>query len=118
MMTLEKTVDVTGDRKVHFDITLPEAVPQEAVQIIIRFAPAAAPEEELEVEPLSGADLELEPELQAILLSAAKKTAWRKAHPEEDRAWWESFRGCLSPGAFGGMKGVDYVRKIRDEWGD
>jgi hypothetical protein len=94
MMTLEKTVDVTKDRNVHFDITLPE------------------------VAPLSGADLELEPELQAVLLSAAKKTAWRKAHPEEFMAQMKAVQSPYDPRALDGLSSVEYVRKIRDEWGD
>jgi hypothetical protein len=112
MMTLEKTIDVAAGRNVHFDVTLPEAV-----QIIIRPAPVATPESG-RGGPFPVRERVLEPELLAAIKDGEEMTARRMTHPEEFMAEMESFRGCLDPSDFDGMSAVDYVRKIRDEWGD
>ncbi|GHV88707.1 hypothetical protein AGMMS50267_10670 [Spirochaetia bacterium] len=41
---------------------------------------------------------------------------WNHTHGEELRAKLQKLRGSLSAGAFGGLDGVTYQRKVRDEW--
>ncbi|GHV11669.1 hypothetical protein FACS189491_03310 [Spirochaetia bacterium] len=57
-----------------------------------------------------------EQRFQNALLEAEEKTAWRKAHPKEFK---EKMRKLREGGPlFGGIDGVTYQRKIRDEWED
>ncbi|GHU09702.1 hypothetical protein FACS1894151_08000 [Spirochaetia bacterium] len=49
---------------------------------------------------------------------AAAERIWshNKTHIEELRAKLQKFRGSLPCTAFDGQGGVDYQRKVRDEW--
>jgi hypothetical protein len=40
-MTIQQTIDVPANRKVHFDIILPEGVPCGQTEVILDFKPAA-----------------------------------------------------------------------------
>jgi hypothetical protein len=50
------------------------------------------------------------------LEEAGKTWAWNRAHSEEVRTKLQKLRGSLSVNAFGGLDGVAYQRKVRNEW--
>jgi hypothetical protein len=106
MITIEQTVAVPENRHVNFDVTLPETLPQGQVQVIVNFMPVRA-------------DAKYDPVLEKALEEAKKKWAYNRAHPEEISKKINAARGCLKGSkAFGGLGGVAYQRKIRDEWED
>jgi hypothetical protein len=112
---IEQTVDIPADRRLNLSIPAPDSVPNGQVRIFIRFEPIDAQPQKTLQETMRE---ENEQRFQNTLLEAEEKTAWRKAHPKEFMEQMRKLRGSLSASAFGGMDGVTYQRKIRDEWED
>jgi hypothetical protein len=90
-MIIEQTVDIPASHRLVLDV--PCEIP--AGPVILTFTPARA-----------GTAME----------DAGKIWTWNRTHGEELRAKLQKLRGSLSAGAFGGLDGVVYQRKVRDEW--
>jgi hypothetical protein len=93
VMTIEQTVEIPENRRLHLDFELPLSLPAGKAKVELIVTPA---------------DRELE--------EAGKIWAWNRSHREEVRAKLKKLRGSLSPASFGGMDGVSYQRKVRAEW--
>jgi hypothetical protein len=52
----------------------------------------------------------------SALEEAGELWAWNRAHSAEVREKLQKLRGSLSANSFGGLDGVAYQRKVRDEW--
>jgi hypothetical protein len=89
-MTIEQTVEIPADRRITIEV--PPEVP--AGRVILSFTPVADRERE----------------------AAENIWDWNRAHPGELREKLLKLRGSLSAGSFGGLDGVAYQRKVRDEW--
>jgi hypothetical protein len=100
MTTIRQTVDIPEDR--HLSIDLPENVPTGKTSITLMFS---APEK-------------AETELPSPLENAQKIWDYNRFHSAEVRAKLQKLRGALPAASFGGMDGVSYQRKVRDEWED
>jgi hypothetical protein len=108
MITLEKTVDIPADRRLHLDMALPESVPSGRTRVILAFSPANALEN-LTPEPF--------PPIEGLLNEAKQKAAERYA--ETQRTGVDPlarFAGSLKDVFPEG--GLAYQRSIRDEWPD
>jgi len=92
-MRVEQTVEIPSNRRLFVDV--PPEVP--LGKVILTFTPASVYK-----------DLE----------SAEEIWTANRAHPEEIKARLQTLQGCLGENAFGGMDGVAYQRKVREEWDD
>ena len=90
-MRVEQTVEIPSNRRLLVDV--PPEVP--IGKAILTFTPASV-------------DKDLE--------SAEATWAANRANPEELKAKLHALQGCLGENAFGGMDGVTYQRKVREEW--
>jgi hypothetical protein len=89
-MTIERTVEIPADRRIIVEV--PPEIP--AGKVVLTFTPAE--------------DRELE--------KVERIWEWNRTHPGELRAKLLKLRGSLPSDSFGGLNGVAYQRKIRDEW--
>jgi hypothetical protein len=112
MMTIQQTIDSPADRRLYLE--LPETVPTGNTKVHITFftvsAKAESRDETLErlLQPL--------PSLEEFKREAAEKTANRIA---SGCAPFEEARELLNGRQlFDGVDGVEYQRKMRDEWSD
>jgi hypothetical protein len=128
-MTIQQTIDIPADRRVHFEFLVPQEIPTGVAEVAIIFSGAAKPKTATTgkgwrslrglyagLEPPDAyleqrqAENELEYELEK---EAAAKTAKRVA---EGRRPFEGLRGSLqNSGIFSGDP-VEIIRKMRDEW--
>jgi hypothetical protein len=109
MITIQETVTIPRDRHIHLDLTVPETVPCGTAQVMLVFAPNAEKSAVLEqFAPLKT--------LEDCKKEAAEKTAWRMANPEEFRATLRKFQE--SEPLFGGIDGMEFQKRCRDEWFD
>jgi hypothetical protein len=98
-MTIEQTVDIPANHRLHLDFELPLSLPVGKAKVELTVTPD---------EPLADKKME----------EARKIWAWNRSHREEVRAKLQKLRGSLPPASFGGMDGVSYQRKVRAEWDD
>jgi hypothetical protein len=98
--TIRKIVDIPANR--HLSIDLPESVPTGKTSILLMFS---TPENH-------------EAESSVPLEEAQKVWNYNRSHSAEIRAKLQKLRGALPSASFGGMDGVSYQRKVRDEWED
>jgi hypothetical protein len=112
-MTIQQTIDIPASRKVHFDITLPEDAPCGRTEVILDFKPAATLDNWSKVPPLMNAGL-------AELVAEAERRAEReRTDPVYRQKVIDGFRKAQEGGPiFGGIDGLEYQRKCRDEWED
>jgi len=92
-MSLEQIVEIPPSRRLLVDV--PEEVP--VGRTILTFNPAPGSK-----------DLE----------GAERIWAYNRAHPEEVKAKFQKLEGCLGGNAFGGLTGMEYQKKVREEWND
>ncbi|GHV37760.1 hypothetical protein AGMMS49546_06590 [Spirochaetia bacterium] len=90
-MTIEQTVDIPASHRLTIDV--PRDIPTGPV--ILTFTPAR---------------------VDTAMEDAGNIWTWNRTHGEELRAKLQKLRGSLSASAFGGLDGVTYQRKVRDEW--
>jgi hypothetical protein len=108
-MTIQQMIDVPVNRKVHLDITLPEDMPCGRTELVLDFRPSA-------VQAGASRRPRPDPALEKALRDAEEKWAYSQAHPEELKT---SLKRLQENGPlFGGVDGVEFQRKIRDEWED
>jgi hypothetical protein len=96
-MTIQQTVDILADRRLRLDVALPENAPLGPVDVELRLTPAE--------KPGGIAHRILHP------IRTYRERQWQKTE-----AW---LKECQKNGPlFDGVDGVEYQRKIRDEWED
>ena len=110
MITIQETVDIAADRRIHLDIKAPDTVPSGRTRVLLSFPVADARVPVSEATPPAGdAASAREPWIPLI--------SWlRKRREERFRRAVMRVAGCLanSP-AFEG-DAVEVIRKMRDEW--
>jgi hypothetical protein len=113
MMTIQQTIDIPADRWLHLE--LPKTVPSGKFDLRLIFTPAQSIRERQ-----SGGFAHLlrdSPKtVKEAIAEARQKTAERIASGREP---FEESRELLNGRRlFDGVDGVEYQRKIRDEWSD
>ena len=95
MTTMQQTVALPDDRRLYLE--LPQDIPAgcEQIQVELRF---------------------LTKEVPPLMKEAEEIWTHNRSHPEKLKETLQKLRGSLPKTAFGGMDGVSYQRKIRDEW--
>lgn len=93
-MSIVQTVEIPADRRLI--VYVPDEVP--AGKALLTFTPISTTPNSNERE------------------NAEKIWAYNRSHPQEIRAKIQKLQGSLGENAFGGMDGVAYQQKIRDEW--
>jgi hypothetical protein len=112
MMTIQQTIDIPADRRLYLE--LPETVPTGHTEVQITFFPVSVATESRDevLERL----LQPFPSLETFKWEAAEKTAKRIACGREP---FEEARKLLNGHRlFDGVNGVEYQRRMRDEWPD
>jgi len=92
---MQQTVDIPVDKKLYLE--LPRDIPANCEQIQV----------ELKL---------ITKEVIPAMKEAEKIWFYNRTYPEELKAKLQKLRGCLPKTAFGGMGGVSYQNKIREEW--
>ena len=113
MLTIEQTIDIPTDRRLHLDMTLPPSVPSGRTSIVLVF-PTAEGAEKAEGEAPRSHTPEPSPSIEELMEDARQKTAARLACPSGDPL--QKYCGCLKD-AFP-EDGLEYQRRLRDEWPD
>jgi hypothetical protein len=89
-MSITQTVEIPASRRL--TLTVPREVPEG--RVVLTFTPAET----------------------SVPADAGETWAWNRAHPGELQDKLRNLRGSLSPASFGGMDGISYQRKVRQEW--
>jgi hypothetical protein len=103
MCVIEQTIEIPADGWVHFDVP-PEYSAGTSAKVLIT---AASRSVYIPESSFKGDDVPEE---------AKKIWAWNRSHREEVRAKLQKLHGSLPQSSFGGLDGVSYQRKVRDEW--
>jgi hypothetical protein len=110
MVTIEQTVDVPADRRLHLDLVLPQTMPSGRTSVMLVF-PVSAKNKEVprpyRTEPA--------PTIEELKAEAAAKYAKMR---ETGIDPWQQFRESLHGKTIFGEDGVEYQRRMRDEWSD
>jgi hypothetical protein len=106
MIAIEQTIDIAADRRLHLDMTLPETVPSGRTSVVLLFLSDNKSPRLYTPEPF--------PSIEELKAEADRKAAERFADPSGDSL--QKYCGCLKD-VFS-EDGVEYQRKIRDEWPD
>ena len=93
-MIIEQTVEIPSSRRLFIDVPLEVPIGK----AILTFTPASS--------PLVSKGLECAEEI----------WAYNRDHPEELKTKIQKLQGSLDENAFGGLNGVDYQCKVREEW--
>jgi hypothetical protein len=112
MMTIQQIVDIPADRKVRFDVVLPETVPCGRAEVVLNFSSIALQGEDSEQETSQG----LSPLLEKIMEEAEQKRLYWASHPEELKQMLDRVR--KGPPLFGGIGADEFKRRNNDEWED
>jgi hypothetical protein len=116
MVTIKKTVDISEDRRLHLDLTLPETVPSGKTSVVLMFPAAETSAAGVQEVPPPYTP-EPFPAIEELMAEAKRKTAERFA--EMERTGIDPlarFAGCLKD-VFP-EDGLEYQRMMRDEWPD
>jgi hypothetical protein len=112
-MTIEQTVEISDNRKVHFDVSLPDYVPGSQMRAILQFKPLEKQNQEAAGQPM------MDDELAALVAEAGRRAELERTDPVYRAQVVARFRECQEGGPiFGGIDGLKYQRKCRDEWED
>jgi hypothetical protein len=116
MITIEKTVDISADRRLHLDLTLPKTVPSGKTSVVLVFPSVEAPVP-AEQETRSAYAPEIFPAIEELKAEARQKTTERFAEMEKTGVDpLQKYCGILKD-VFP-EDGLEYQRWMRDEWPD
>jgi hypothetical protein len=111
-MTIQQTIDIPLDRKIHLDLTLPESVPFGKSELVLEFKSAEPEKPRWTPEP----PLPRVHTLEEAIAQAEAQAARRRADPSIPL--FNGMWGCLKDSkAFDGDP-VAIQREMRDEWPD
>jgi hypothetical protein len=112
MITIKKTVDISADRRLHLDLTLPKTVPSGKISVVLVFP--AVETSALEVRETQPPYMpEPFPTIEELKAEAATRFAEIEKTGVDPLA---QFAGCLKD-VFP-EDGIEYQRRMRDEWPD
>jgi hypothetical protein len=105
MITIQQTVDITADRRLHLDMALPETVPSGRTNVVLVFPAGKEPPLPYTPKPF--------PSIEELKAEADAKYAEMLRTGVDPLA---KFAGCLK-GVYP-EDAVKYQRELRDEWPD
>jgi hypothetical protein len=105
MIAIEKTIEIAADRRLRLDMTLPETVPSGRASVVLVFPSDKEPPRPYTPEPV--------PTIEELKAKAAAQYAEMLETGVDPLA---RFYGCLKDAFPEG--GVEYQRRMRDEWPD
>ncbi|MDR1317366.1 MAG: hypothetical protein LBK13_10895 [Spirochaetales bacterium] len=111
MITIQKTVDIPSDRRLHLDLELPEIVPSGRTSVVLVFPVPESPAAQTTV---STHDPQRSFSLEELKKEARQKTAQRLANPEMDSM--KKYAGCLKGSKVFDGDSVAIQKAMRDEW--
>jgi hypothetical protein len=111
-MTIQRIVDIPTDRKLRFDVVLPETVPCGKAEVVLNFPSIALQSDDSEQE----APQSLSPLLEKIIEEAEQKRLYWTSHPKELEQMLDHVR--KGPPLFGGIDADEFKRRHNDEWED
>ncbi|MDR1095986.1 MAG: hypothetical protein LBL31_06325 [Spirochaetaceae bacterium] len=112
MITIEKTVDISEDGRLHLDLTLPKTVPSGKTNVVLVFPAAETSEFEVRETPPPYIG-EHFPTIEELKAEATVRFAEMERTGVDPLA---PFAGCLKD-VFP-EDGLEYQRRMRDEWPD
>jgi hypothetical protein len=111
-MIIQQIVDIPADRKVRFDVVLPETVPCGKAEVVLNFPSIVLQGND----PEQGPSQSLGPLLEELMEEAEQKRLYRVSHPKELKQMLERVR--KGPPLFGGIGADEFKRRSTDEWED
>jgi hypothetical protein len=112
MITMQQTVDVPADRRIHLDVTLPRDAPKGQTTVVLTFVQQG----DEAAEWPAGTFTKTLPTIEEVKREAAEKAAARRASGKKP---FEALRASTHRQQFfGGRDGMDIQREMRDEWPD
>jgi hypothetical protein len=111
-MTIQQTIDIPASRKVRFDVALPDYVPRGQTQVVLQFKVAERQSED------SGHPV-MDAELAELVAEAGRRAERERTDPVYRQKVIERFKRVQEGGPiFGGIGGLEYQRRCRNEWED
>ncbi|MDR0388780.1 MAG: hypothetical protein LBH73_01775 [Spirochaetaceae bacterium] len=113
MITIEQTVDISAGRRLHLDLELPDTIPVGRTSVVLVFPTSerlAADNKETYHQKTS-----LVPTIEGLKAEAAAKYAKIRETGVDP---WQQSREALQGKKTFGEDGVEYQRRMRDEWPD
>jgi hypothetical protein len=142
-MTIQQTIDIPADHRLHLDMLLPESVPDGQAKIKVLIKPFAKRAKARKPKKVPAKDEERTDgipmgdgwtyypappgytppppgsEMAAILKEIEEKAERERTDPEYHAHIQELRRKCREgPPLFGGMDAMEFQRRARDEWDD
>jgi hypothetical protein len=122
-MTIEQTIEIPADRRVHLDLPLPETTPtgRAEVQITITMVPASKKEEPKlgmftteQLKTLIGANVPDLPNSNGVLerREALQALAWQYGKPRKEHSLFK-YAGCLKESGIFDGDSMDIQREMR-----
>jgi hypothetical protein len=112
MITIERTVDISPDRRLHLDLTLPETVPSGKTSVVLVFPAAETSKSGVQEPPLPYTP-EPFPTLEELKAEAAARFAEMERTGIDPLAKFAGRFKDVFP-----EDGLEYQRMMRDEWPD
>jgi hypothetical protein len=111
-MTIQQIVDIPADRKLRFDVILPEATPCGKAKVVLNFSSIALQGNDSEQETSQS----LSPLLEKIIEEAEQKRLYWASHPKELEQMLDRVR--KGPPLFGGIGADEFKQRYNSEWED
>jgi hypothetical protein len=112
MITIEKTVDISADRRLHLDLTLPKTVPSGKTSVVLVFSAAETSDPAVQETPLPYTP-EPFPTIEELKAEAAARFAEMERTGVDPLARFAGRLKDVFP-----EDGLEYQRMMRDEWPD
>ena len=121
MITIQQTVDVPASHRLTLEV--PHEVPEGRISVVLVFSEAKEkpgnPTESRGQDPLDAPVFAPFPTLEELKAEAARKAAEQQAYFEATgKDPIVELRDSMHGMPFAGIDGVEYQRKMRDEWPD
>lgn len=119
MITIQQTVDIPANHRLTLEV--PREVPEGRTSVVLVFSEAKEkpdnPVESRVREPVDAHIFDPFPTLEELKAAAARKTAEQQAYFEATgKDPLVELRDSMKGMPFAGIDGVEYQRKMRDEW--
>jgi hypothetical protein len=109
-MMIQQTIEIPVDRRVRFEVALPEIAQCGKAPVILNFPSVALQSEASE----AAAPQKMSSAFEKALEEARQKRFYWEAHPDELRETMQRLQE--GPALFGGIGADEFKRRSRNEW--